>query len=37
MIAMTGHNAKSGAESSDPVTKAEFMQLAREGLNTFTA
>ena len=37
MIAMTGHKAKSGAESSDPVTKAEFMQLAREGLNTFTA
>lgn len=37
MIAMTGHKASLGAESSDPVTKAEFMQLAREGLNTFTA
>ena len=37
MIAMTGHKANVGAESSDPVTKAEFMQLAREGLNTFTA
>jgi hypothetical protein len=37
MIAMTGHKANVGVESSDPVTKAEFMQLAREGLNTFTA
>lgn len=37
IIAMTGHKAKPRTDPGAPVTKAEFMRLAREALDEYTA
>ena len=37
IVAMTGHKAKPRTDPSAPVTKAEFMRLAREALDEYTA
>ncbi len=37
LVAMTGHKAKPRTDPSAPVTKAEFMRLAREALDEYTA
>ena len=37
IVAMTGHEAKPRTDPSAPVTKAEFMRLAREALDEYTA
>jgi hypothetical protein len=34
---MTGHKAKPRTDPGAPVTKAEFMRLAREALDEYTA